>query len=272
MFKKLFKKEEYMEKVQFEIRLVHEEPIDLIQMANALIALNNISKSHISKEHGVRESNILLKGVKEGSDIYELALDLGAKALPLLDGVSTIKDIMGYINSYKNIDNKKIEDIREDRHYNSFEAEQIQHLIAPIINNDDNSKIEINVKGDVNAPINITINKSEAKTMKENANTVKKIVNSEEIEEESKTFTKVLIEMHKATKTQKKVKDSAYCDDIVKGKAIATIIDNDEDKKLILEDPFNNYFLVDIEIAKSNNEIKLYRVTKLHNIVPMDEA
>lgn len=259
-----------MEKVQFEVKLVHEKPVDLIEMANSLIALDNISKSHISKEHGLKESKILLKGVKEGSDIYQLALDFGAVTLPLLDGVSSINEVLGYIHSYKDIEKKSVEEIRDNRHYNTVDADNVKNFIAPVLSNDDNSTIEVKIEGSNSAPI-IIINSTDAMKITENADFVKRVTSVKEDIKDDKSFEKVLIKIHKAIDSVKQVKDSTYCDDIVKGKAIATIFENLEDKKDVLAHAFTSLFLVDIKIVKSNDEIKLYRVTKLHNIVPMDD-
>lgn len=271
MFDRFKNRNKLMEKVEFEIKLVHDKPVDLIQMANSLIALNNIAQAHISKEHGVKDSKILLNGVKNGCDIYQVALDLGTAALPMLDGISSIKDVLDYISSYKNINKKTVEELRDNRHYNTVDAENIQKFVSPVINNDDNSNIQINVGGDVNAPI-VIINQEDAKQMMENANFVKRVTSDQEIKEDNKThFEKVLIKMHKAIDSTKKVKDSSYCDDIVKGKSVSTVIENEEDKKEVLANAFTSLFLVDIEVSKADGEVKLYRVTKLHNIVPIDE-
>ncbi|WP_301353920.1 hypothetical protein [Aliarcobacter butzleri] len=271
MFKNIFNKSRYMENVNFEIRLIHSEPVDLIEMANSLISLQNIVSSHIGKEHGLKNSKILLKGVKEGSDIYQLALDFGMGVLPFIDGVNTVNETISHIKSYLNIDKKTVDEIKNNRHYNTVSSENIQSFVAPIINNDNNSKIEIKIDGNVNAPI-VVFNHSDAKKIFENADYIKRIVsNSESIkEEENKLFEKVLIKMYQMKDTNKKVQDSSYCDDIVKGKAIPTIIENLEDKKDILVNAFNSLFLVDIEVVKADNQIKLYRVLKLHNIVPLD--
>lgn len=273
MFKKIIDKRKYMEKVDFEIRLVHKEPIDLIEMANSLISLQNIVTSHLGKEHGYKDSKILLKGVKEGSDIYQLALDFGMGVLPFLDGVNTVVETLGHIKSYLNIEKKTIEEIRNDRHYNSINCENIKTLFAPILNNDDNSKIEIKVDGNVNAPI-IVINNGQAKKITDNANYIKNIINGVQDTqsiEEKKLFEKVLIKMYSMKDTSKKVQDSSYCDEIIKGKSVATIIENIEDKKEILANAFNSLFLVDIEVVRADDQIKLYRVIKLHNIVPNEE-
>ena len=270
MFSIFKKKVFYMERVEFEIKLVHEKPVDLIQMANSLIALDNIAKSHISKEYGVKESRILLNGVKEGCDIYQLALDFGSGVLPMLEGISTVKDILSYIDSYKKIENKTVDEIRKDKHYNVIDAESINKLADPILSGNENTNIQITIMGDNKAPITITQN--DAKAISNNADFIKEITSQkEEIIDDKKPFEKVLIKMYQMKDTKRQVQDKAYCDDILHGKPISTIIENEEEKKEMLPHAFTSLFLVDIETVKCDGEIKLYRVTKLHNIIPNDE-
>lgn len=267
MIKNIFEKRVvFMEKVKFEVKLVHDEPVDLIEMANSLIALNNISLSHIGREKGIKDTKILLQGVKQGCDIYQLVLDFGAGVLPIIDGISSVKDIFEYVNSYKKIDDKTIEQIRNDKYYNAVEASNIKSFVAPI--KESNASIQVTVNGTNNAPI-LIINNNEAKEITENAKFIENILsNKEEDEIDKKTFSKVLIKMYSMKDTDKQVRDSSYCDDIIKGRAIPTIIENKEDKHEMLPHAFNSLFLVDIDIVKADGEIKLYRVTKLHNILP----
>lgn len=273
MFFNFLNKGRYMNNVEFEIRFVHKNPVDLIEMANSLISLNNILSSHIGKEHGIKDGKILLSGVKEGSDIYSLVFEFGAGVLPLIAGANTVLDAVNHIKSYLNIGKKSIEEIKSNKHYTLLESDNIQRFISPILSNDDNSKMEITVNGNVNAPI-IAINSTDAKLIKQSAEDIKKILssNEEEIKEENNKFEKVLIKMYQMKDTNKIVKDSCYCDDIVKGKAIATIIEDSEAKKEILANAFNCLFLVDIVINKIDDEIKLYRVVKLHELIQIDNS
>ncbi|HAC70145.1 MAG TPA: hypothetical protein DCF41_00320 [Arcobacter skirrowii] len=273
MFKNIINKRKHMEKINFEIRLVHNEPVDLIGMANSLISLQNIVSSHIGKEFGIKDSKILLKGVREGSDIYQLALDFGAGVLPFVDGVNTIIETVSYIKSYLNIDKKTVGELKDNRHYNTVNSENIKNFVAPILSNDDNSKIEIKIEGSNNNVPVLIINSQDGQTIYKNAEYIKKIISNESTEEisEKKMFEKVLIKMYQMKDTNKKVQDSSYCDDIVKNKAIPTIIENIDDKKEILQNAFNSLFLVDIEVVKADEQIRLYRVIKLHNIIPNDD-
>ena len=255
--------------VEFEIRLTHQRPVDLITMANSLISLNNLSKEHISKEHGIQDTKILLEGVREGSDIYKVIMDISSTALPIANSINTLKDVIEYFRSYLTLEKKSLDEIKQSSHYNEVNAKSIENLIAPIETDNSNSSMSFSIKGDNNNVF--VINASDIPKIKENTSLVKKITTAEELEDDTNPFQKVLIKMHKATNTQKVVKDSSYCDSIIPGKAIATLIEDKEAKKDILQDPFNNYFLVDIEISKIDGEIKLYRVTKLHDIIPKEE-
>ncbi len=256
-------------KAIFEIRLVHDNPIDLVEMASSLISLDSLSKKYLSIEHGVKDSKILLDSVHEGSDTYKVILDVGTALLPnFLEPYIGIGQVIEHIKSYLDIDKKPINEIRENKHYNAVNADIISKFIAPVEENNQNSSISLTVDGNNNNVF--VIHSKDIPKLKDNISLVKSITEDTPKENEN-IHHKVLIEMHKATNTEKKVKDSAYCDDILKDKAVATVIEDAEDKKLILQDPFNNYFLVDIEVMTRGNAIKLYRVTKLHNIVPKED-
>lgn len=249
---------------KFNITHNHKTPINLVQMANSLISFDKIAKDYIKKEYGVKDSKILLKNVKEGSDIYQVMLDVGSALPAIVEPLKSINEVIEYIKSYLNIEKIPIEEIKNNKHYNTVNVQAVQNFVAPI--QEEDASLSISVDGDNNNLF--VIHTSDVERINQSAELVKKIVGDEE---HSDSFKKVLIKMHKATNTDKVVKDSAYCDDIVPNKAIATIFENPEEKKEVLKDPFNNYFLVDIEVSRINGEVKLYKVTKLHNIIPKDE-
>ena len=251
-------------KCSFNITHHHKKPIDLVQMAKSLISFDTIAKDYIQKEYGVRDSKILLKNVKEGSDVYQVILDIGATLPAIIEPLKSINEVIDYIKSYLNIEKVPIEDIKNNPHYNAINAQAVKNFISPIEETD--SSLTINVEGDNNTLF--VINSKDVPKMQKNIELVKKIVGEDE---QKDIYKKVLIQMHKAINTDKIVKDSAYCDDIVPKKAIATIFENPDDKKEVLNDPFNNYFLVDIEVQRINGEIKLYKVLKLHNIIPKEQ-
>jgi hypothetical protein len=254
--------------VKMEICLKHNKPVDVIAMANSLIALNNLTLEHISKEHGVKDTKILLTGVKEGSDVYQLVIAFAAASLPLIDNAVAVLDFLQYVRSYLSIDKKPIEEIMDNRHYNLNSAKNIEAFLAPIENDNENSQMNINVVGDNNTVF--VISPREKKQILENTALIKRIVeNKNEEDAINKTYHEVLIKLHKVLNTTKEVRDSAYCDAILPNKAIPTIFENENDKEEILNAAINNHlYLVDIETMVFGEEIKLYKVKKLHKILP----
>ncbi|MDR1461458.1 MAG: hypothetical protein LBI78_07425 [Campylobacteraceae bacterium] len=260
--------------VSMEIKLRHSKPVDVITMANSLIALNNLALEHISKEHGIKDTKILLTGVKEGSDIYQLIIQFAAASLPIVENITAVGQFVEYIRSFLTIETKPIEDVKNSRHYSMESVKNVENFISPIEDSSDNSEIQIKVEGDNNS-VNVLVFKSEDKAkILENSGIVKKIRGEEQPKNDDthKFYKEVLIELHRVTNTTKEVKDSAYCDDILKGKAIPTIFKNEKEKATVLDNPFHALLLVDMEVRLFNDKIQLYTITKLHKIIPNEKG
>jgi len=260
-----------MENLRIDVRLRHNEPVDLIDMANSLISLSELASERISKEHGLKNTRVMLQGVKEGCDIYQLSFIFASHVLPIVESFNTVASFTGYLKNYIGLEDKTINEIENDASLTVNSANQVQTIVKPIENNS-SSSLSIEVYGGNNNEINIfQINSEEADKIKKSADIVKQIKSSPAEEKESPAHEKVLIEMHQTIDSDKQVKHKAYCDDILKRKAVATTILNADDSKAILDNPYNNYFLVDVTVHKVNGSPKLYEITKLYNIVPKDE-
>lgn len=258
-------KGDFMDSVKIEVCLKHERPVDIITMANSLIALNNMAIEHIGKESGAREAKLMLEGVREGSDIYSIAIDFGAGVLPIVDGIIQVIGFFDFLKSFKDIEKKSIAEIKENKHYNSINTKRMRDFIAPV--HEQNTNINITINGDVSID-GFTLNSNEILSLMKNIDTVDEVRG--EKQKEQTIYEKVLIKMHKFTDTKKQVQDSSYCDEIVNGKAIPTKFINNEDKEDVRKDTFNNFFLVDIEVKKFDGQVKLYEVLKVHNIIPVE--
>ncbi|MFY9141593.1 hypothetical protein [Sulfuricurvum sp.] len=260
-----------MNDLRIDIRFKHDKPVDLVDMANSLIALNNLARTRIAKEHGLQDTKIMLKGVKEGSDLYQLVFAFGS-VLPIMENFNTVASFTGYIKKYIELGNVTIDDISSDNSLTPESAKLMTTLINPIEIGNDKSSMSIEVKGDNNHVNIFNITAKDAEEIIKNAEVVQRIKSSssDEKTQNKSHYEKVLISMHKTTNSDKVVKDRAYCDDIVKDKSIATIVENIEDRKVILNDPYNNYFLVDIEVNRAGDDVKLYRVTRLHKVIPIE--
>lgn len=260
-----------MQDVRIDIRLRHDKPVDLIDMANSLISLNNMAIERISKEHGVKDTKIVLNGVKEGCDIYQLSF-VFSHLLPVMESINTFASFTDYLKKFSSINEKTVKEIKEDEDISSKNAELVKSIVKPIENNN-SSSLSIELHTGDNSDVHIyNISNTDASRIRDNAELVTKLKEeaAQEEKEDKHKFEKVLILLHSTINTEKKVKDKAYCDDILEGKSVATIFENPDEKKLVLDDPYNNYFLVDIDVRRMNGVPKLYTVTKLHNIIPID--
>lgn len=262
-----------MNDLRVDVRLRHDKPVDLIEMANSLIALNYLAQSRIAKEHGLKDTKILLKGVESGCDIYQLVFDFGVSVLPIMESFNTVASFTGYITKYVNLGKASVDDIRSDESLTAESAKMMTTLINPVEIGNDKSSMSIEVHG-ANSQINIfNITSNDAAEIIKNAEIVKMVKGASTVEEvENKIhYSKVLIDMHKTTNSDKKVKHSSYCDEIVKGKSITTIIEDKEAETIILKAPYTNYFLVDIEVNRLGDDVKLYRITKLHEVIEKED-
>lgn len=266
--KRFFTKQEgFMENVEMELCFKHEKNVDLVEMANALIALQNLTAYQIGKNDGVRDTKILLKGVRSGSDIFSLVIEFAKDVLPVMEGVVAVVATYDIIKRFAVIKDEKVENVIEDQNLTPQVAAIARSIVAPI--EDNNSSMIFTFNGDNTT---LVIDSEMAKSIRHGANIVDKLKgdNKKESVEDRTHYEKVLIEMHKTTNTDKAVKHHAYCSDIIKGKSIATYIESVEDRKTILSDPYANYFLVDIEVNRVGDEVKLYRVTQLHEVIPIE--
>ncbi len=254
-----------MEKIDIDVKLTHEDPVDLVEMATALISMSRLASDRIGKQHGLADVKILLKGVDKGSDIYRLVFDFGAAVLPMVEGFNAVASFVEYLDRFRRLSSEPIEEISNDESINVRDATMVENIINPVIHNNNAS---MTIYGG-NNNINLNITMQDAIKMKENAELVKRL-HGECGENDKVRYEKVLIEMYETKNTDRKVRDKAYCEEILPGRAIPTIFENNEDKRVVLDDPYNNYFLVDIEVNRIDGEPKLYRVQKLHSIVPKE--
>lgn len=258
-----------MDDLKIDVRLRHDEPVDLVDMANALISISTLAKERIGKEHGITDTKIMLNGVKEGCDIYELTFVFGAHILPLIENFNTVASFTEFIGKYIKLGGKTLDEIEHDDELTPRSAALVENIVKPI---EHGNSMHVEVHGDGNHVNIFTITTDDANTIRENADLVRRISggNSEDDVERTE-YQRVLIEMHATTNSERKVRDKAYCDDILKGKAVATIIQSPDDKKTIIDDPYNNYFLVDILVNRVDGVARLYTVTKLHQVIPKDD-
>ncbi|EID5166789.1 hypothetical protein LB692_001758, partial [Campylobacter coli] len=189
--------------VNFKIKIIHEENIELGIMANSLLSFQKLMDSFISKEHGITQSKIFLEKVETGSDIYSLVFEIAGEVLPIIAPIQALNEFIELIISFKNIKSKSIEEIEENPHFTKYNANNLKNIFAPVTINQ--NTFFINHKGEEL----LRINSDEAELIYENANYIceKKEIEYQKIHENA------LITMYKTTnKIDNKTKHKAKCD------------------------------------------------------------
>ncbi|EIT7846646.1 hypothetical protein L3K38_001903, partial [Campylobacter coli] len=175
--------------VNFKIKIIHEENIELGIMANSLLSFQKLMDSFISKEHGITQSKIFLEKVETGSDIYSLVFEIAGEVLPIIAPIQALNEFIELIISFKNIKSKSIEEIEENPHFTKYNANNLKNIFAPVTINQ--NTFFINHKGEEL----LRINSDEAELIYENANYIceKKEIEYQKIHENA------LITMYKTT-------------------------------------------------------------------------
>ncbi|EAL4509929.1 RloG protein, partial [Campylobacter coli] len=112
--------------VNFKIKIIHEENIELGIMANSLLSFQKLMDSFISKEHGITQSKIFLEKVETGSDIYSLVFEIAGEVLPIIAPIQALNEFIELIISFKNIKSKSIEEIEENPHFTKYNANNLK--------------------------------------------------------------------------------------------------------------------------------------------------
>ncbi|XUP62169.1 hypothetical protein UXU46_06940 [Campylobacter jejuni] len=132
--------------VNFKIKIIHEENIELGIMANSLLSFQKLMDSFISKEHGITQSKIFLEKVETGSDIYSLVFEIAGEVLPIIAPIQALNEFIELIISFKNIKSKSIEEIEENPHFTKYNANNLKNIFAPVTINQNTFLSIIKVK------------------------------------------------------------------------------------------------------------------------------
>ena len=249
------------EKINIKFTIQKDEPIDIKALADALLALNNSIDEYIYLTQGASGIKTTLKSVEKGSDIFNL---LVCGSLMFNELLPSINAYFEFFNNIKNISKKSVDEIKNDKLLTKNTLENIEKIVNLAEQKDLNLSLVYNDYKDC-----VIINQENKEFFKQGIDTAKKIKNYED--KELRHFENVLIKMKEVKESERIVRDKAICDDIVQGKAISAEIVDKEAKELINKNPFDNYYLVDLSVHKIDGFIKLYRITKLHNIIPKDK-
>lgn len=250
------------ENLNLNIKIEKAQPLDIVKLSQAFISLNDLVKEYVKQDIGADDTIIRLENVKEGSDIFELVV-IGASLFPVADYINSINAFFDFFKNLKSINAKSVDEIKSNEFLSKANTKRIKDVLN-IAQKDTNTSFSISFN---NCSFSITADNVGSYT--DGVKTIEKI---KDFDNDVKSFYEnVLIRMQMVKDSPKVVKDKAYCDEILKGYAVSCEVTDPEAKKEILNDPFNNYFLVDLHTHTIDGKIRLYRVIKLHSIIPKDK-
>lgn len=229
-------------------------PIELTAFAASLRGYGD-NFNQFSKSKGYKEASLLVKEVNKGSIIVDLVCDY----IPLIaEYFSYFKYIFTYF-----CDGKKNEDTPEVL---SREARQVENMVLPVTD-DPYGKITIShVEGDV------TINSYSIGYQQANActNAAEKIINTE-VSGKEDSRSKMLLTIERASKGMQKTGNMGVIEDIFP-KPLSLVFNDDECKDRILHnDPFNNFFIVDVVVQSAKGHPQAYKILKVYDVIPLVE-
>ncbi|MBR2148882.1 MAG: hypothetical protein IJ965_05590 [Campylobacter sp.] len=233
---------------------------------NKLIVKINSNKLKISDlfttlqsiENGIKketyvESEIFIEKVDKGSMIFELVQVVAANTLSFVENINTIASFIDNLNKCKNILVSQ----------NKEESKQLDNKSIEIINGIGsavslpNTTINIsNVYGNVS----FHLDSNEAKIIKNNS--LEYLSDKQEEVKGDKMQNTLIYFVQTNTKSAKA--DKAICEKISK-QPVKTLFNNESDKKIILENPYNYNFAVDMEVQYRNEKPALYVILQIRD-------
>ncbi|WP_308341296.1 hypothetical protein [Campylobacter insulaenigrae] len=239
-----------------------EQPIDIKELAESLIAIQNMYKKSIISN----EASIKISEVRKGSyefDIVVLGLGL---TLPYIENFNSAIDFIKNLkNCYSFFRDNKFDNNTEQ--INIDDAKNTSKIIQPIISIGDNSTVTIQY-GYGGLPEYFSVISKEATEVQKNIHSY--IENKErETKEELQTykyFQNILVEFTQ-TRTDDKRGNKLLCKNIY-NKELNVEFSSDYLKKQILEEhnPHLHLYNVDLQVIYENNVPKIYKIISIKDI------
>ncbi|MBZ7954979.1 hypothetical protein [Campylobacter molothri] len=238
-----------------------EQPIDIKELAESLIAIQNMYRKSIIGN----DASIKISEVRKGSYEFDIVVGLGL-TLPYIENFnSAIEFIKNLKNCYSFFKDNKFDN--NANQINIDDAKNTNKIIQPIISIGNNSTVIIqNGYGDLSECFSV-ISEEAAEVQK---NIYNYIENKERKTKEElqtyKYFQNILVEFTQ-TRTDDKRGNKLLCKNI-HNKELNVEFSSDYLKKQILEEhnPHLHLYNVDLQVIYENNVPKIYKIISIKDI------
>ncbi len=254
-------------KNEFKLEYIIEfdEPISVVEFTNSLEAISSEYEKFLIDKFGSERPNaeLYVQEINKGSIITTL-VELSANMLPFLGDVNTVFEFGNFLkSSYDYLISGKG---KENDDLDIKDLNNLAKIIEPGTHKSNN--IYIQLKGDNNQivlnPLSADAGKSEVikKNIKEEK---KRLAEPTKNTEYSKAL---YLEQIKRDLDSKKGNRGVIKELNQKSLNLVWLNEKEKEKMLNCDDnPFKMIFIVDVEVVEVNEENKLYRILKLHEII-----
>ncbi|ECH3697341.1 hypothetical protein FO198_06440 [Campylobacter coli] len=247
-----------------------EQPIDIEELAESLIAIQNIYKKNIFNN----EISIQLNEIRKGSYEFDFVVQGLALALPFIENcnsaiefIKNCKIIFSYFKNYSSQTDKNL--------FSNEDVVNFSNTLKPIININGGNPTIYFLAASNGIKEEISISKDDAVSISHN---IDSFINSklnnknQEIIAKNEIFEDKLVELVQ-TRIDNKKGNKMLCKDIYK-KEVDVDFANEYLKKQILENnnPHLHFYQVNLEVSYENDIPKTYKIISIKNIFNKSES
>lgn len=257
------------------INIKHSKPVEVTDFITSLNAINKLYagfvKNDIHCDKEISKSKLYVEKIKECCIEVYLKEIVTAGIIPFMENINVILEFSGYLKRiydyFKTGDGEKPS-------LNVSECENLSDALN-VISNDPKGHMTFGAvsNGGGNIYNNCTFNFGESngiqKQLKQEADTIREIATN------NNTYERVLMAIYQVRTEKEAGKgNKAIVDEIAKGKKVSIVFATDELRDDILyseSNPTQNVYQVDITVQTLNDVPIAYKITALHDIVPLEK-
>lgn len=257
-----------MDAKTLEFCYTNVKPIELIDLASAMKAVNDEFASFCSKIDSKTEAKLYVAEVRKGSVIIDLVPSVVA-LLPLADNVNAIWEFAEHLKSMYDFLTGKTEN--EPKYADRASYGNYRRMVAPTAKDADGARFNIVVKDSPGAVINVSVDSERDRilTSSSKSDAMEEVIGSPTVER----FNNVVLAFTQLRKDDSGIGDRGVISSISK-KSKKIVSDDKSFKESLVcgeDNAFAFGYIVDVEVDRLEDRIIAYRVVKLHERFRIDE-
>ena len=241
------------------IKIDHTKPLELKLFTASMLCIESQYKSYLSENKiNDEQYNLCINEVKQGSIIIDF---VKKKGLELIES----RVIAPFIEEYlkPKIENIVEQKIKDETGYTLKEIKEILSIVS-VVSSDYNSTMNMNVHIGDNNVSNYSITGIQANAIASECTRLMK-----EFPSEQKIIENVVLHWKQAgEKTQSLSIDKGIIEEIDPKKQVRIICDEELKSEMVSENkknPFNMFYIVDVEVKTISGKIVAYIVKRIHD-------